>query len=340
MFAFLILFQKNGFCENVLEEFSQKNGELSDMTLEFSKGNTDFKGLFSFFKNLFFKEFFSLKNIFVTLAMITVISSLAECISLDKSILKTVNLCMNGIVVLCSSKFATSLFLKAEETVTQINDFTFFCVPYYCSFLCALGKPLSASKGSLISLGSGNILSELITKVFFPLAHLFYIICISSSLMENDVFKSLKKMFQSMGKLVLPTVVGLYTTVLTIFLKTSSAGDTLVFKTAKTALSSTIPFLGNILTQSADAVVSSVEVVRSQIGVAGVICVIYILFSPLVKLLVGMFMFRVFSSLACFLGNEKKSELFCDMASVTEIYASVTGTMGIVALITVMILTN
>lgn len=335
---FVLFFSKNVFGENPLEDFSKKSGELYDVTLEASTGNIDFSFFWNYFKDIFLKELISFKKYFSLMAVIVVVSSLAECFSLDKSVLKVLHVGLNSFLILCASQVVSTLFSKANETVIQINDFLLFSVPYYCSFLCAVGKPVAAAKGSLISLGCGSILSQLITKVFFPFAYFFYVICVSSSLMENDIFKSLKKLIHSLEKILLPSIVGIYTTVLTLFLKTSSHSDTLVFKTAKTAISGAVPFLGNVLNQSADAVLSSMDLIRSQTGIAGVICLLYILSSPILKLLASMLMFRLVSSLACFLGSEKQSEILADMAEVNEIYASVVGTVGVVALITIMLL--
>lgn len=338
--VFLLFFSKKGFCESVLEEFSKRSGELSDTVDGASTGNIDFKAFLSFFKNIFFAEALNLKNTFVSLTITVIIASLGECLSLGKSALKAVNVGINAVLVLISARLSADLVMQSSDAITQINDFMLFSVPYYCSFLCAAGKPLTAAKGSLISLGSGSILTQLIKNVFFPFANLFYITGISSSLTENDIFKSLKNMIRSAIKLVLPFTVGIYTTVLTLFLKTASHGDTLAFKTAKTALSGAIPFLGSILTQSADTIFASVGTVQGQTGIAGAICLVYILASPLIKLLTGIVMFKTVSAVSCFLGNEKSAQLFSDIAEVTEIYASITGTVGIIALITIMILTQ
>ena len=334
----IFFFSLTAFCENPVEDFAQKNGELYEATLEASSGNINFESFISFLKKVFFEEFTIIKSGFILIFIIVIISSLMECIAFDNSISKTVNVAMNALLIIASTEVVTELFVCAKECIEKINDFMFFSVPYYCSLLCALGKPMSAAKGSLISLGTSSILSQLITNVFFPFAHLFYVVSVSSSLIENDIFKALKKFIFSCEKVLLPFIVGIYTTILTLFIKTSSHSDTFVFKTAKTTLSSAIPFLGNILSQSADVILASVGVIQSQVGIAGVISLIYILSVPLIKMLVGILMFRIMSVLSCFFGNEKQSTLFIEMAEALSVFASMTGTMGVIVVISIMLL--
>ena len=335
---FIFLFSITAFCENPVEDFARKNGELYSATIEASNGNIDFWYFLSFFKKLLFEEFSVMKSQFALIFIIVMISSLMECISFGNSVSKAINVAMNILLIIASAKVVTALFISAKECIENTNDFMLFSVPYYCSLLLSCGKPLASAKGSMISLGSSSILSQLISNVFFPFVHLFYVVSVSSALIENDIFKSLKKFILSCEKVLLPFIVGIYTTILTLFVKTSSHSDTFVFNTAKATLSSAIPFLGNILSQSSDAIFSSIGLIQSQIGIAGVICLIYIVSAPLLKMLAGILMFRLMSVLSCFFGNEKQSTLFDELSDTVSILASMIGTMGVIVIISIMLL--
>jgi len=324
--------------EDPLGEIISRSGELDVFAVEASEGNINFNYLNNYFKELFTKEILNIKNVFFSLFCIVIISSLKECFTLSEEIASVVTICISSACVLVSTEVMTVFFELTKDCISELGDFMLFSFPYLCSLIATSGKTLTAAKGSLISLGTANLLSYLMENFFIIIIYMFYILSVSSSVIENDIFKYVKKTIIGFLKISLPFVVGIYTSVLTIFLKTSSYSDDFVLKTTKTLLSTGIPFLGNVLNKSADTVLSSVRVLKSQAGIAATVAILFLFSVPVIRLICGMLVFKALSVLSSFLGNEKITVLFSEMGDTVAFLAGICGTMTVVGVISIVLL--
>ncbi len=338
LFILIFSFSLEGFCDDPLGEIILKSGELGEFAIDASNGKTDFFRLKDYFVKIFLSEFSEMKTVLFSIIGIICVSCVKECFSLNENISSLASICISSLCVLLSSGLMTNLFLLSEESISTFGDIMFLAVPYMCSLLAMSGKTLSAAKGSIISLGSANIISYLTENFFFLLIYVFYLFSVASSVIENDIFKSLKKAVFDFLKIVLPFIVGLYISVLTLFLKTSAHNDDFFLKTTKTLLSNGIPFLGNILNKSADTVLSSVEILKSQAGIVSTVAIIFSFSVPLVKLLCGMLVFKLSGIICSFFGNKKITELLNNLSDTAAMLSGITGTVAIIAIISIVLI--
>ncbi len=336
MLVFILPFE--AYCDDPLGEIISKSGELSEVAVSASEGIFDFNYIKEYFKKLFVLEFSVMKSVFVSLFWIILLSSVKECFSLSEEISSAVGVLISSACVLLSTELMTSLFESSRDCISQLGDFMFLSFPYLCSLLAASGKTLAAAKGTLITLGSTNILSYLMEKFFLVMIYIYYIMAIASSVIENDIFKSVKKTVISLLKISLPFIVGIYTSVLSLFLKASSYNDDFLLKTTKSLLSAGIPFLGNILNKSADTILSSVQILKSQAGVIATVGIISLLSLPVVKLICGIVVFKVLGIMCGFFGNEKITVLFNELADTLTLLAGITGTVAVIGIIGVVLI--
>ena len=313
-------------------------GELREFAVSSSKGNFDFNYIKEYFKRIFIDEFSVMKSVFVSLFWIVIISSVKECFTLSEEISSAVGTLISCACILISAKLMTSLFENSKDCIFQLGDFMFLSFPYLCSLLASAGKTLSAAKGALITLGSTNILCYLMENFFLVMIYIYYILAIASSVIENDIFKSVKKAVINLIKISLPFIVGIYTSVLGLFLKTSSYNDDFLLKTTKNIVSVSVPFLGNILAKSADNVLASVQLLKSQAGIIATVAIISHLAVPVVKLLCGIIVFKALEIMCGFFGNEKITVLFGELSDTLVLLTAITGTVAIVGVISIVLL--
>ena len=334
---FLILTSKC-YCEEAFEEIVSSAGELSEFAISSSKGNFDFNYIKEYFKKLFIDEFSLMKSVFASLFWIVIISSVKECFSLSEEISSAVGTLISCACILLSTKLMTSLFENSKDCIFQLGDFMFLSFPYLCSLLASAGKTLSAAKGALITLGSTNIVCYLMENFFLVMIYIYYILAIASSVIENDIFKSVKKAVINLTKISLPFIVGIYTSVLALFLKSSAYNDDFLLKTTKNLMSAGIPFLGNILAKSADNVLASIQLLKSQAGIIATITIISVLSLPIVKLLCGIIVFKTLEIMCGFFGNEKITVLFGELGDTLVLLTAITGTVAVVGVISIVLL--
>ena len=157
-------------------------------------------------------------------------------------------------------------------------------------------------------------------------------------MVENDIFEAVKKTVLSVIKVSLPFIVGIFTAVLTMFMKSSSKIDDFVLKSAKMTIGNMVPFLGNVLSDSATVVVSSVSQIKAQLGIIGIFGLLSVLLLPLIKILCTMFAFKILEILCCFLADKKAQKYYGELADIVSVMAGMTGTMAIMTLIGILVL--
>ena len=334
----LISFSAKADYYNETLTMMNETGDLSGFAQSAISGELDSGGLWEYIKDMFLKEFRNISKNLPVLFALSVLFSIKNCVRLDDAIAKLVNLSFYGSAVLITSGMMQDIIKTAKDVCEAMGVFTFTAVPCLCGVIASGGMPLSASKGAFIILGASNILSFLINSVFFPVLYIIYILAVSSALAQNDIFDSVKKTVLSLVKMSLPFLVGIFTTVLTMFMKSSSKIDEFVLKSAKLTIGNMVPFLGGVLSDSASVVVSSVGQIKSQLGIIGIFGILSVLLLPLIKMLCTVLTFKIMSALSSFFMDKKMQKYYDELSGVTSVMAGMTGTMAVITLIGILIL--
>lgn len=319
---------------------TEQTGELASYADDAVGGTLSFGEIWEYIKNIFFKEFKSIGDNLPPLFALSVLFSLKSCIKLDEGISRLADFSLSGSVVLLTAGMVGDAIDSAKAVCEGLGTFIFTAIPCLCGVKAASGMPVSASKGAFITLGSEGLLSFLINAVFFPILYIVYILSVSSALVENDIFESAKKTVLSALKTVLPLLVGAFTAVLSIFMKVASKTDEFILKSAKLTIGSAVPLLGNALSESADVVVSSVGQIKSQLGLLGIFGILSVLLFPLVKMLCVIIAFKTLSVFSCFITDKKSQKYYDELSDIIGVAAGMTGTLAIMALIGILILTE
>lgn len=331
-------FSANAQFENEFETLLNQTGELSGIANEAAEGELNAKDLFTYIKDLFFLEFKNISKNFPTLISLAILFSLKNCVKLDDGITKVVNFAFSGSVILLTTGMMQDMINTGLSVCKALGTFVFVSVPALCGVMASTGMPVSASKGAFIILGASNILSFLINSIFFPVLYITYILSVSSAMVENDIFEAVKKTVLSIIKISLPVIVGIFTTVLAMFMKSSSKIDDFVLKSAKLTIGNMVPFLGNVLSDSAGVVISSVGQIKSQLGIIGMFGILSVLLLPVIKMLCTILTFKILSVVSCFLTDKKSQKYYEELSEIVSVMAGMTGTMAIMALIGLLIL--
>lgn len=338
----IVMLAKPAFADfsEELRIMTEQTGELAPYADDALGGTLSFNNLWEYIKNIFFKEFKSISNNLPPLFALSVLFSLKSCIKLDEGISKLADFSISGSIVLLASGMVGDVISSAKAVCEGLGAFIFTAIPCLCGAKAASGMPVSASKGAFLTLGSESLLSFLISAVFFPVLYIVYILSVSSALVENDIFESAKKTVLSALKMILPLLVGAFTAVLSIFMKVASKTDEFILKSAKLTIGNAVPFLGNVLSESADVVVSSVGQIKSQMGLLGIFGILSVLLFPLIKMLCVIIAFKVLSAFSCFITDKKSQKYYEEMSDITGVAAGMTGTLAIMTLIGILILTE
>lgn len=324
--------------EKETDELLGLTGDMSEFAVNSANGDFQAQSIFSYIWDILLKEFNNIRVNLPPLFTLAILFSLKNCIKLEKNIDSLVEFSCICCVIYLTSGMIKDIFKCGEETCEALGVFVMTAVPGLCGVVAASGMPISASKGAFIILGASNILSFLINKIFFPVIYISYIFTVSSLMVENDIFSAIKKTVLTVIKTVLPWLVGIFTTVLAVFMKSSGKADDLILKSARLAIGNIVPFLGNALSDSATVVVSSVGKIKSQLGIIGIFGILSILLLPIIKMLCTIFVFKLLNILCCFLLDKKAEKYYEEISALISVEAGMTGTMAVTVLIGIFVL--
>lgn len=287
---------------------------------------------------LFLGELKAITSRIPMMLIILIFYGIKNCMEFSHSLNRTVSLGCFSATALLTGEIFTELSLVAEDMLNHLSEFVYLTIPALTGLIANGGRVLSAAKSTYFILGFMNVLVFAIQKFFFPMILLYFVFAVISSLLEQDYFSAVKSVLSSLIKTVLPLLVGIFTTVLTLVTSVSKASDELTVKTAKIALGNCIPFLGTVLTDSGEYLIQTVSQIKAQAGLAGILVLCYIFLVPILKMIAGLLVFKLLSVLACLLNDRKSTDFYENVSTALGMLAGIMGTVSVMAVLGIMIL--
>lgn len=179
----------------------------------------------------------------------------------------------------------------ASETIGNLLDFMRALVPAFSlSLLMGTGGGTSAAyyESMLIAI---SLLEALMVNILLPGVQIYFFLSMMNQLAENH-FSRLTELVRSFlrwsQKILFGVLVG-YQGIQGILLPViDRVKNNAVLQTAKG-----LPGVGNTVRSVADTVVGSGMLIKSGIGVGGLICILVLCFYPLVKILIFTLLYRI-----------------------------------------------
>ena len=188
-----------------------------------------------------------------------------------------------SLALMCES----NLRLCAESLQKAIDDiaiFTSACIPAFSVVMIAAGEGASATvfSAALVFLGeAGSLISK---NLLMPLTDVYLSIGICSAVSDELNFTAISKnirkfLFWAIGLFVLA-----FRTIFRLQTSAALAGDHVVKKYIRSALSGLIPVVGNTLSDGVDGIFAVAAGVKTTFAIAGVLIVLSIMLPVLIHI--------------------------------------------------------
>ena len=236
-------------------------------------------------KHIFESFTAALRSPLIMLGKITMLCVLVRSMSAEGTVDKVFTLICVLTTVLVISDTVTDSLYSVKTSMEQMNRFMMSYIPIFSSVATAGG---SAAAGAgyygvmLIICESAGILADTILVPFLSAVLAVTLVsAINPSLDLGSLAESVKKLVIW----VLGIVMTLFTGLLSIQSFAGAAADNLSARAVKFAASSFIPVIGGSVSEAYSAVKGSIGVIRTSVGVIGVIIMSVIVAKPLLTLL-------------------------------------------------------
>ena len=273
---------------------------LNDILTAAMTGTVDNVKLIHVFFIVFGKELVNSLTIITSIIVIIVIHGILKSISegLGNSGVAQIAYYIQYILIvtIVMGSFA-EIIVMVKTAIQNLVSFINMLVPILITLLITTGSITTAGTIQPLILFLTTIIGNFIVNVVIPIALVSTALGIVSQLSDKLQIDKLAKFLKSSTVWILGVVLTLFVGVASLEGSLTSQVDGISAKTTKAAVSSFIPVVGKILGDAVETVMGCSIILKNALGIVGVIVVIAICLTPIVKLLTLMTMYYLCSAL-------------------------------------------
>lgn len=270
------------------------------------------------------------------LLAVTILYTLSNSLCSSESIKKYINLACCGAAAMVMLNGVQSLTEQTVDALNTLSDYSKAVLPALYTVAAASGAvSSSAAKYAAASL-SISVLMNAAQKLIIPCVYAFVAASVSSSLFFNSILSSMAKFCKWAATTVMTALTLAFSTYIGMTGLVTGSVDAAAVKTAKTVISTTLPVVGGIISDSASTVLSAAGVIKSSAGVFCLIAVCAVCAGPFAALSVKMLSFKVVSAISDTVPNGRLSALIGDIGSAMGLLLGLLGSCGIMLFVSVM----
>ena len=228
-----------------------------------------------------------------------------------------------------------SLMGVGMETMEELDVFAKALLPTLAAAVAAGGGVVSAGVRQVLTVMFTNLLISVIRHLLLPMVYCFVAVAVANAVLPDH---DLKRLQSGIGKLVtgaLTALLVVFTAFLTLSGTAGTAADAVTLRLTKSAISAAVPVVGSIIADATDSVLASAGILKSAIGVFGMLGVLAICLTPFLHLAVQYLLYKLTAFLASTVGSEPLVELIHALGSAFGLLLGMTGTCALLLLISV-----
>lgn len=228
----------------------------------------------------------------LTIIGIIIFCALSDCFKdscgtspLDGTVSIITALCLCGVVV-----FPVADILTAGTTVIKNGAaFMLMYVPVMAGILVASGSSISGASYYTTVMASGEVISQIGSKLLSPILNILLGITVISSLCSKVKLGGIINLVHTAFKWVISFMMSIFVSVLSLQTLIGSAADNTGIKAAKFAISSFVPVIGGALSDAFLTVQGSLKLLKSGVGVFAIIGTAALYLPAILKCVIWMF---------------------------------------------------
>lgn len=229
----------------------------------------------------------------------------------------------------------TGFIRTGAETLYAMHDFSTILLPCLAGVTAAGGAITSSAAKYAAAMLFMNVLLTVCTRVMVPLVYTYLACIIGQTAFENHAFSAMAGLVKWLCMTILTLLVVAFTAYLSISGLVASTGDVVSTRFAKAAISTALPVVGKMVSDAAATVVAGVGVLRSSIGVFGMIAVVCLVLSPFVSMGLRYLLFKAAAAGAAIFPDQRFAGLVDGIGTAFGILMAMTGTGACMLLISV-----
>ncbi len=234
----------------------------------------------------------------------------------------------------------SSIITLSKETVGNMISFIQLLFPLLMTLMLASGSVVSVNLVQPIIVFIINLISNIFQSIIIPIILVGTALAIVSKISDRIQIDKLSKFLKSSSVWVIGILLTIFVGVLSIEGTLGSSVDGITAKTAKAAVSSFIPVVGKVLGDAVDTVIGCSAILKNAIGIVGVIVVIAICITPILKLAIITIIYHLTAALCEPIADSKIVSLITQMADTFKILLAILCSISVMLIIGITLVIN
>lgn len=234
----------------------------------------------------------------------------------------------------------SSIITLTKEAVGNMISFIQLLFPLLMTLMLASGSVVSVNLVQPIILFIINLISNIFQSIIIPIILVGTALAIVSKISDRIQIDKLSKFLKSSSVWVIGILLTIFVGVLSIEGTLGSSVDGITAKTAKAAVSSFIPVVGKVLGDAVDTVIGCSAILKNAIGIVGVIVVIAICITPILKLVIITIIYHLTAALCEPIADSKIVSLITQMADTFKILLAILCSISVMLIIGITLVIN
>lgn len=299
-------------------------------------GNIDNVKLIRLFLGLLGKEILNSATVIGSIIVIIVIHGILKsiCDGLENKSVAQITYYVQYILIvtLVMTSFA-DIINMVKESIQNLVGFINLLVPILITLMIATGSIASAGMLEPIILFIITVIGNFIVNIIIPIVLVSTALSIISQISDRVQIDKLSKFFKSSVVWVLGVVLTLFVGITSLEGTLSSSVDGITAKTTKAAVSSFVPVVGKILGDAVDTVMGCSIILKNALGIVGVIIIIGICVTPILKLVILMTMYYLGAALCQPIADGKIIKLLSQMGDTFKLLLAILSSVSVMLII-------
>ncbi len=264
-----------------------------------------------------------LKNFIVNAGVLVITGVCFSYLSEDEKKKNAVTLVIYAYIALSVCVPMKSLLSAGSAAIRISSNFMLTLLPILAGIIAAGNNPLLALNYNSVTLYLAEAISAFSSNFLVPLEGMFFSLVCVSVVSDTMRIKNLAEMIKNTVVKTLSVLASIFTAFLSIKGILSNIADSVTVKGVKMLVSSAVPIIGNSMSDAYATVVNSLLLLRSSVGVFGIVAICAINLPVVIELFLWSFSMTCSAVVSDVFGLKNIASFYRDISSVIKTFNAI-----------------
>lgn len=195
-----------------------------------------------------------------------------------------------------------SMIVLASDTIRGMTDYNACMLPVMASTAAMSGAFSSSSAIYAGTVLFSQLLMQLITRLLIPGVYFYLCISMAEAALSRDTLSEIREFIGWLISKSLKIVLYIFVGYMTITGVISGSADSSALRATKAALSGMVPVVGGIISDASESLVASASMLRSSVGIFGMLAVLAMVLLPFFRVGIHYLLFKITAAVSGSIG--------------------------------------